>query len=269
MEATSEIACSRYPLFRTALALVALAVVTAPFSIWLGQTFHFLTLQLPVIAAAIIMCCKISYTWEVLRGIMRILVVAAVALALVAILAFHGGRADASVSYDPNDLAYVLVSTLPLALAFALTARTKAKILTNAAVCTVLLLALLLTSSRGGFFGLLAMLAVLVLLPLRRPPSGGYWLPQIRQRNRIVLPVVGLVCASTLVWPYLPAQTRDRLSTVLQLSSDYNMDPRIGIAVLPSGSVASPPPCGGPSAMAWIPSNGGCAHGRKIPSASQ
>ena len=161
------------PFFRTALALVALAVVTAPFSIWVGQTFHFLALQLPVIAAAIIMCCKISYTWEVLRGVMRILVVAAVALAVVAILAFHGGRADASVSYDPNDLAYVLVSSLPLALAFALIARTKAKILTNAAVCTVLLLALLLTSSRGGFFGLLAMLAVLVLLPLRRPPSGG------------------------------------------------------------------------------------------------
>ena len=141
------------PFFRTALALVALAVVTAPFSIWVGQTFHFLALQLPVIAAAIIMCCKISYTWEVLRGVMRILVVAAVALAVVAILAFHGGRADASVSYDPNDLAYVLVSSLPLALAFALIARTKAKILTNAAVCTVLLLALLLTSSRGGFFG--------------------------------------------------------------------------------------------------------------------
>src|ERR1700733_12010978 len=80
------------PFVRTALALGALAVVTAPFSIWVGQTVHFLTLQLPVIAAAVIVCCKISYTWDVLRGIMRIVVVAAVALALVAILAFHGGR---------------------------------------------------------------------------------------------------------------------------------------------------------------------------------
>jgi hypothetical protein len=213
------------PFWRTALALVALAVVTAPFSVWRGMTFQFVILQLPVMAAAVIVCCKISYTWDALRGIMRVLVVAAVALGVAAILAFHGGRASAGVSYDPNDLAYVLVSTLPLALAFALTVRTKVKILTNAALCTVLLVALLLTSSRGGFFGLLAMLAVLVLLPLRRPPSGGYWLPQVRQsRNRIVLPVVGLLCASTLAWPYLPAQTRDRLSSVLQLSSDYNMD---------------------------------------------
>ena len=213
------------PFLRTALALVALAVVTAPFSIWPGQTRQFLLLQLPVMAAAAIVCCRISYTWDVLRGIMRILVVAAVALALTAILAFHGGRASASASYDPNDLAYVLVSTLPMALGFALTARTKAGRLTDAAIIAVLLLALLLTSSRGGLIGLLAMLAVLVLLPLKRPPSGGYWLPQVRQsRNRIVLPVVGILCASTLAWPYLPAETRERLSSVLQLSSDYNMD---------------------------------------------
>lgn len=202
---------------RTVGALVVLAVVTAPFSIWPGESFHFLTQQLPVMAAAVIVCCKISYTWDVLRGIMRILIFAAVALALAALSAFHGGRAGASASYDTNDLAYVLVSILPLALAFALTARTKVKRLINAAVCAVLLIALLLTSSRGGLIGLVAMLAVIVLMPLRRPQDG-------KSRNRIVLPVAGLVCASMLVWSYLPAETRDRLSSVLQLGSDYNMD---------------------------------------------
>ena len=205
------------PFSRTALALVALAVVTAPFSIWPGMTFQFLTLQLPVIAAAVIVCCKISYTWDVLRGIMRIVVVAAVALALVAILAFHGGRADASVSYDPNDLAYVMVSTLPLALAFALTAKTTRQRLINAAVCTAMLLSLLLTSSRGGLIGLVAMLAVIVLMPLNRPQGG-------RSRNRIVMPAVGLVCAAMLIWAYLPAETRQHFSTILKLGNDYNTD---------------------------------------------
>jgi O-antigen ligase len=205
------------PFSRTALALVALAVVTAPFSIWPGMTLQFFTVKLPVMAAAFIVCCKISYTWDVLRGIMRILVVAAVALAVAALSAFHGGRASATDSYDPNDLAYVLLSILPLALAFALTARTKVKRLINAAVCAALLGALLLTSSRGGFFGLVAMLAVIVLIPLTRPQNG-------KSRNRIVLPLAGLVCASMLVWSYLPAETRERLSSVLQLGSDYNMD---------------------------------------------
>jgi O-antigen ligase len=205
------------PFSRTALALVALAVVTAPFSIWPGMTLLFLTVQLPVMAAAVIVCCKVSYTWDVLRSIMRVLVVAAVALGLAAMLTFHGGRASASASYDTNDLAYVLVSILPLALAFTLTAKTKAKILVNVGVCALLLITLLLTSSRGGLFGLVAMLAVMVLIPLRRPQGG-------KSRNRIVLPVMGLVCASMLVWAYLPAQTRERLSSVLQLGSDYNMD---------------------------------------------
>jgi O-antigen ligase len=205
------------PFSRTALALVALTVVTAPFSIWPGMTFQFLTLQLPVIAAAVILCCKISYTWGVLRGIMRVLVVGAVALGVAAVLSFQGGRASAGVSYDPNDLAYVMVSTLPMAVAFALTAKTKRQRLINAGVCAAMLLSLLLTSSRGGLFGLVAMLAVIVLMPLKRPQGG-------KSRNRIVLPAVGLVCAAMLVWAYLPAETRTHFSTVLQLGDDYNMD---------------------------------------------
>ena len=205
------------PFALTALALVGLAFVTAPFSIWPGQTLLFLTTQLPIIAAAVILCCKISYTWGLLRSIMRLLVLAAVGLGLVATLAFHGGRATAGNSYDTNDLAYVLVSTLPLALAFALTAKTKVMVLVNAGICAMLLVALLLTASRGGLLGLVAMLAMMVLMPLKRPQRG-------KSRNRIVLPAIGLVCAAMLAWACLPAETRERLSSVLDLGSDYNMD---------------------------------------------
>jgi O-antigen ligase len=205
------------PFTRTAIALVGLGVITAPFSIWPGVTLGFFTVQLPVIAAAVIVCCKISYTWDLLRRNMRLLVVAAVGLSLVAILEFHGGRASAGDMYDTNDLAYLLVSTLPLALAFTLTAKTKTMLLINAAVCTLLLAVLLLTSSRGGLFGLVAMLAVMILMPLKRPQRG-------KSRNRIVLPVVGLVCTSMLVWACLPVETSERLSSVLQLNNDYNMD---------------------------------------------
>jgi O-antigen ligase len=217
-----KLSASTAPFARTALALVAVAVVTAPFSIWPGMSVQFLTLQLPVMAAAVIMCCKISYSWEVLRGIIRVLIVSALALALSAVKGFHGGRASGPVGYDPNDLAYVLVTTLPLALAFALTARTMVRRMINAGVCAVLVIAVLLTSSRGGFFGLVAMLAVLVLTPIRRPRpqhQGGE-----STRNRIVLPALAVVGVSVLVWPHLPSETRNRLSTVLALGSDYNMD---------------------------------------------
>jgi O-antigen ligase len=232
------------PLLRTVVALAAVVIVTAPFSVWRGMTLQFFILQLPVIAAAVVMCCKISCSWDVLRGFMRVLVVAAIALAGASILAFHGGRAGASSSYDPNDLGYVLVSILPLALAFALTARTQVERVINAAVCAVLLVSLLLTSSRGGLVGLVAMLAALGLMPIRRPQDWTSLLrpedwkslkrPQdwkslkrlrgARSRIHIVLPVVGLMCACVPLWFYLPAETRERLSSVLELSSDYNMD---------------------------------------------
>ena len=205
------------PFARTAFALVGLAVITAPFSIWPGMTLLFFTTQLPVIAAAVVVCCKISYTWDLLRGIMRLLVAAAVGLALVAILAFHGGRASVGNDYDTNDLAYVLVSILPLALAFTLIAKTKTMMLVNAGICILLLAALLLTSSRGGLFGLVAMLAVLIAKPLKRPQHA-------KPRNRIILPAIGLVCASMVAWVCLPVETQERLSSVLQLSSDYNLD---------------------------------------------
>ena len=205
------------PFLRTAFALVGLAVITAPFSIWPGMTLLFFTVQLPVIAAAVVVCCKISYTWDMLRRIMRLLVGAAVGLALVAILVFHGGRASVGNDYDTNDLAYVLVSILPLALAFTLIAKTKAMMLVNAGICILLLAALLLTSSRGGLFGLVAMLAVLIAVPLKRPQHA-------KPRNRIILPAIGLVCASMVAWACLPAETQERLSSVLQLSSDYNLD---------------------------------------------
>lgn len=210
------------PLSRTIIWLVAVAVLVTPFSIWPGQSVSFLILQLPVLAAAMIVCWKISYSWRALRGIIRTLVVAAVVLALSAIAGFHGGRASTTSSMDPNDLAYVLVSTAPLALAFALTARTKTRRLVNAATCAVLVIALLLTSSRGGFFGLIAGLVALVVVPIRRPreqDSEGKW------RNRVVLPALGVLCAFAVLWSFLPAETRLRLSTVTELGSDYNMDP--------------------------------------------
>jgi hypothetical protein len=205
------------------VALLALAILTAPFSIWPGNTREFFLIQLPVIAGAMVVCWKISFNWRVFRGVLRLLVVAGVALALTAVAAFHGGgRASTTESMDPNDLAYVLVSVAPLALAFALTAKTKMKRLISTSVCLVLVIAVLLTSSRGGLFGLIAALGLLVLAPIRRPQAGPGGDSTVR--NRILLPTLGVVCAAMLLWPYLPAQTRDRLASVMQLGSDYNLD---------------------------------------------
>ena len=210
------------PLARTTLLLAALAVLTAPFSVWPGASVAFLYQQLPVLVAAVVVSCKVAASWQQLRKIGRVLIISAVALAVSALGGFHGGRAISSAgSYDPNDLAYLLVTVLPLALAFVLNAKTTAHRIVNVGVLGLVLIALLLTSSRGGFFGLLAVLLTLVVLPITRPRGA---LQGGRAKQRRLSTLLAIILLAFVVWPTLPLETRARLSTVLTLGSDYNMD---------------------------------------------
>lgn len=207
---------------RNALLLAAVAVLTAPVSVWLGNSVAFVLLELPVLGATVIVCCKLSSSWSQIRTIGKVLVVSAFALALSALLRFHGGRASAyAANYDVNDLAYVLVSILPLAIAFALIAKGGAARTWYGGAAVTMALAALLTGSRGGLVGLLAELAFLVLRPIKRPqvrPDG------TRLRPRVIASLLGVVCIAAVIWPNLPVETRTRLATAATLGSDYNSD---------------------------------------------
>jgi putative inorganic carbon (hco3(-)) transporter len=210
------------PWTRTAMLLAVLAVLLTPLSIWPGASVAFLSQQLPVLLATVIISCKLPNRWPQLRTIGRVLIVCAIVMALAALESFRGGRATGSSSaYDPNDLAYMLVSFLPLALAFALNAKTRASRIGSAGVAGIMVIALLLTASRGGLLGLLAVLAFLVLLPIKRPrarPEGG------KTRPRVIASLLGVLCLGAVIWPNLPAETRARLATVVALGNDYNAD---------------------------------------------
>lgn len=210
------------PWNRSALWLAVLAIVTTPFSIWPGASVEFLYQQLPVLAATVLLTLKISIGWRQVRNIGAVLVIAAVLNALSAVRGFHGGRATSSTeAYDTNDLAYLLVSVLPLALAFALTSKTRARRIWYVGVAGVMCLATLLTASRGGFFGLLAVLAFLVVLPIKRPPARA----DGRKARRAVVPtLLGIACLAAITWPNLPSETRAHLATVVSLDKDYNTD---------------------------------------------
>jgi putative inorganic carbon (hco3(-)) transporter len=210
------------PLTRTAMLLAVLAVLLTPLSIWPGASVGFLYQQLPVLLATVIISCKLPNRWSQLRTIGRVLIISAIVMALSALGGFRGGRATGSSgAYDPNDLAYMLVSFLPLALAFALNAKTRASRIWSAGLAGIMVIALLLTSSRGGLLGLLAVSAFLVLLPIKRPqarPEGGKVGP------RVIASLLGILCLGAVIWPNLPAETRERLATVMALGSDYNSD---------------------------------------------
>jgi hypothetical protein len=211
------------PLASTAKWLFALAVVLTPFSIWPGASLQFLVSELPVLAATTVISYMMCRSWRSLRGTLLVLVISAVMLARAALSGYSGGRAATDTMYDTNDLAYVLVTVFPIAAGFALTARTRLKKLMYAAATGTLLMAALLTQSRGGLFGLVTAAMLLLLLPVRAPEatgSGG----KVRRKRKLVTLVAG-VCVAGLVWTQLPEAVRLRFSTVLDLGNDYNLDP--------------------------------------------
>ena len=68
------------PLTRSVLFLTALAVLTAPLSVWPGASVAFLYQQLPVLGVAVLIGYKISVSWSHFRKIGRVLTISAVVL---------------------------------------------------------------------------------------------------------------------------------------------------------------------------------------------
>ncbi|HEX4049410.1 MAG TPA: O-antigen ligase family protein [Steroidobacteraceae bacterium] len=205
------------PLMRTMQLLLLIALLLTPFSLWKGGSFGFLLNQAPVLVVVTLLGYKICRSWQQIRGTMLTLVLCGIFLAGAALVGYNGGRAATETMYDTNDLAYLLVTVFPLALGFALTARRSRLRVVYWAVAGALVLATLLTQSRGGFLALLAELALLALVKIA--PT------QVKRRtpSRVAI----LVCAigiGVVVWTGLPKNAQSRLDTIFSLSSDYNLD---------------------------------------------
>lgn len=207
------------PMVRTALALLVVAVITAPFSIWRGGSVMFLLNVGAICTLAFALICRTANAPEFAVGTLRCLVFTATMLALTA-LAFSGGRISAGITYDTNDLAYVLVSVLPLAIGFAVL-NTGRKRVTYAAIAALLVVSALLTQSRGAFLSLLTITLFMIFVDLKPPETPVKAGKAVSKRisRLLVCILMGLV-----TWGVLPPETRERLSTVVSLKDDYNMD---------------------------------------------
>ena len=204
-------------LAKTAVWLLVVAILCCPFSIWPGASLQFLVQQLPTLLATIIITHCMCRSWRLVRGTLLVVTLSGLVLARAALSSYSGGRAEANTMYDTNDLAYVLVTVLPIVLAFAITARTTVKRVIFIGIGGVILGALLLTQSRGGFLGLLLVVFLVCCMQIRAPKEG--------RKNRKFLSLFLMVVLGVLVWTQLPHDARERFATVLSLSNDYNLDP--------------------------------------------
>jgi O-antigen ligase len=204
---------------RPAIAFMTLGVVSICFSIFKSNTLITSELIL-ILVMSMTLLLKVTQTQQDLERLLAAFAGAAASLSIGLLLNFHGGRGSINGYFDPNDIAYALVTLLPIVLALqARPSRLGRLMMKSLAAITVV--AILLTGSRGGAIGLIVVTGLVIAFPLSRDAKGGlkgFSLGRTLVRAAILL---GIVAFS---WNYLPVDTRDRMATLLDLGHDYNTD---------------------------------------------
>ena len=190
-------------------------IIGIPFSIYRSKAFGFIFMQYPACLIFFYLLIVHTYSLYRLRKFMSTLVWSTLFYGLLVLL--HGASQE-RVAYgdvfDPNDLAYYMVSLFPMALLFwgqdeKYTARIKAS-----ATFFVAVLITLLTQSRGGFVGLAAVLALLIMRP-----GGG-----IKKAHRIWI-IIGIFA----VFAFFGARiSMERVRTMGEITNDYNISDEFG-----------------------------------------
>jgi putative inorganic carbon (HCO3(-)) transporter len=111
--------------------------------------------------------------------------------------------------YDPNDLAYVLVSLLPLSIYFITQKNYFIKRMFGLATIGVSLITIFLTGSRGGFLGLISIIMLLIFTKV----TG------INRPQKIALVIISIVLFAI----FGNTGDKDRYKSLMEVSSDYNV----------------------------------------------
>jgi O-antigen ligase len=203
-----------WPLEMRMLAvIVALGVIHVPFAYSRANSFSLLTDTFLKVAVVFALMVNLLDSRGRLYSILRLVVICGTAVALGTVAA-AGGKA--SVGGDrisgivsgqfgnPNDMATALNILLPITVALALSRKGTARMLYFACGAAITI-GVVMSFSRGGFLGLLAMGVVLL------------W--KVGRRNRIATALVFLLAAGIFV-SALPSGYTDRLFTILHTEKD-------------------------------------------------
>ena len=204
------------PLGKLVLAWFLFAALSVVWSVWGSHSLEFLVTGMLNNVVLFYVLARTTTNVRTLRFHVGFVLASGAMLALTAIAArgLHG-RVSASSTYDPNDLAMVLIIVLSLAVALLFAARGKWRLLLLS-FCGILLVAILLTGSRGGFLGLIAVACYLFWA--RLPATGGAPGPRFRPLKLVAAGlgvIVLLASIPTFVW--------DRIESLTTLEDDYNV----------------------------------------------
>jgi O-antigen ligase len=214
--AYSPVPVSSLPLARLTIAFFVLSIVSIAWSILKSATLFASYLSV-IYLISFAMLVKTTQTQKDVERLLIGLAMAGSSLSIAAFVYFHGGRAGLG-GYDPNDLAYSLDTLVPMVLVLRGRAWGRRRFLVTL-LALVMCMAVLLSASRGGAVGLLAVLLATAVFPLDLGKHG-----ELKRRNIwAVLAALGVVTAlGTAMFGYLPAASQQHLLTLVHPNEDYN-----------------------------------------------
>ena len=188
------------------LALFLLGLVSTLFSVWPGESMHFMLFNFLYSVVLIFMLIKIATTLADMKKIVWGIVISLVVLGVIALLSRSERVSSGGGSYDANDLAFVMVLFLPL-FYFSMKNELGVRRLFLAFALIISLATITATQSRGGFLGLLTVFFAISLL----------------ERVNLGKMIAGGFIILLLIMVIAPAGFGERMSSILKPNEDYNM----------------------------------------------
>lgn len=155
--------------FRLIMAFAFMAVISTPFGYYPGMSVEFLGEFLFKFGLYLYLVIRLINTKERIEGFLYTIIISGVAMGVAAVLQQKtGGRTHVGDMYDPNDLAMLMVTILPISfMSIFVVKRLLAKILLL--LCsTFLLVAITTTQSRGGFIGLVIVAICIIFIKIKK-----------------------------------------------------------------------------------------------------
>ncbi|MEX2575828.1 MAG: O-antigen ligase family protein [Halofilum sp. (in: g-proteobacteria)] len=195
---------------------VLLAALSVGFSVWNSGSLQAFLTSVVTNAVMFYLVARTANSPRMLQIYAGTLVVSGAMLAFEAVAVYTSGRVQIDTAYDANDLAMVLVTILPLAVGGILARRGPPR-WALACIAIVMLLTVLLTGSRGGILGLMAVVGYLLFARFPRPTG------RRSSRGLSFGKVAVIAGGGILLVAAMPQFTLERMATLTNLESDYNM----------------------------------------------
>jgi putative inorganic carbon (HCO3(-)) transporter len=176
---------------------------------------YVLTLYLPRVIYFILLVIQVN-SFEKFKKYLLVVTTSALFYGMLVMVLGWGvqGRLAYGGVYDPNDMAYVMVSLFPPALLFWSRSEKLTRRITALATFGIALLLILLTQSRGGFLGLAAVMVLLLI----SPASG------IKKTHRILI----VALSAILLGSFSAYINLERVESMENIKSDYNLTEEFG-----------------------------------------